>query len=216
MKENKGITLVALIITIIVMMILVAVSVAVILRSDLLGTAQNAGRSYKEKADAEGNLSKGDVTINNQTWDEYMQSMCSHTYGEWETTKEASYSEAGEKERTCTKCGKVEKETIAKLVCTEHTFANNECTICGIRKVSFNVTGQAVDDLELGPFYAFEGMKWGEWVASDFNINGFWIGEETGCVHLTQGNARLWIVDSETESPNKDDVIDPNEMYGLV
>ena len=42
MKNNKGITLIALIITIIVMMILVAVTVAVVVNSDLIGTAQGA------------------------------------------------------------------------------------------------------------------------------------------------------------------------------
>ena len=39
MKRNKGITLIALIITIIVMLILVAVSVNVIIKSNLIGTA---------------------------------------------------------------------------------------------------------------------------------------------------------------------------------
>jgi len=83
MKENKGITLVALIITIIVMMILVAVSVAVIINSDLLGTAKNAGESYKAKAGEEGNLSGDDVQIivGDKTYDsldEYKQTLCSH------------------------------------------------------------------------------------------------------------------------------------------
>lgn len=127
MKENKGITLVALIITIIVMMILVAVSVSIIINSDLLGTAQNAGRSYKEKADAEGNLSGDDVQIivGGETYDSldaYKQTLCTHTYGEWETTREASYSKAGEKERTCIKCGIPQTQPIPKLECTEHTY----------------------------------------------------------------------------------------------
>lgn len=77
MKNQKGITLVALIITIIVMLILVAVSVAVIINSDLLGTAKNAGADYRANADSEGNLSKNNVTIHNQTWDEYMESATS-------------------------------------------------------------------------------------------------------------------------------------------
>ena len=40
MKNQKGITLVALIITIIVMLIFVAVSVAVVINTNILGTAQ--------------------------------------------------------------------------------------------------------------------------------------------------------------------------------
>ena len=39
-NRNKGITLVALIITIVVMLILVAVSVNVVIKSNLIGTAE--------------------------------------------------------------------------------------------------------------------------------------------------------------------------------
>ena len=46
-KEEKGITLVALIITIVVMLILVAVSVNVIVNSDLIGHAEKTGDAYK-------------------------------------------------------------------------------------------------------------------------------------------------------------------------
>lgn len=38
-----------------------------------------------------------------------------HTYGEWVTTKLATVSSAGEKQRTCTGCGKKETQTIPKL-----------------------------------------------------------------------------------------------------
>ena len=46
MKEEKGITLIALIITIIVMLILVAVSVAVVINSNLIGAAEKAANKY--------------------------------------------------------------------------------------------------------------------------------------------------------------------------
>ena len=45
MKNNKGITLIALIITIIVMLILVAVTVSVVVNSNLIGTAKGAGEN---------------------------------------------------------------------------------------------------------------------------------------------------------------------------
>ncbi len=45
MKNQKGITLVALIITIIVMLILVAVTVAVVVNSNLIGKAEKAGKA---------------------------------------------------------------------------------------------------------------------------------------------------------------------------
>ena len=47
MRKEKGITLVALIITIVVMLILVAVSVNVIVNSDLIGHAEKIGDAYK-------------------------------------------------------------------------------------------------------------------------------------------------------------------------
>ena len=41
-----------------------------------------------------------------------------HQFGEWVTTKKASYTAKGEKERACTACGTVEKAEIAMLVRT--------------------------------------------------------------------------------------------------
>ena len=40
MKRNEGITLIALIITIIIMLILVAVSVNILIKNNLIGTAE--------------------------------------------------------------------------------------------------------------------------------------------------------------------------------
>ncbi len=54
-NRNKGITLVALIITIVVMLILVAVSVNVIIKSNLLGTAEKTVEKYNKVAAEEGN-----------------------------------------------------------------------------------------------------------------------------------------------------------------
>lgn len=70
MKNQKGITLVALIITIIVMLILVAVSVAVLINSNLLGAADSATNKYKEEAGKEENLGEGNiVNVNGQEHD---------------------------------------------------------------------------------------------------------------------------------------------------
>lgn len=65
MKEQKGITLVALVITIIVMLILVGVSITVALKGGLFDTATNAAADTKTARDAELNLSGGKVTVNN-------------------------------------------------------------------------------------------------------------------------------------------------------
>ena len=53
-NRNKGITLVALIITIVVMLILVAVSVNVIIKSNLIGTAEKTVDKYKTASEEEG------------------------------------------------------------------------------------------------------------------------------------------------------------------
>jgi len=155
MKENKGITLVALIITIIVMMILVGVSVAMLINSDLLGTAKNAGASYRGKMDHEQGMGTGDVQIGDKTMAEYLAQInggqqggenppstditnpCEHSYTE-EITKQASCIEEGSTTKTCTKCGATEVTEIEK---TAHTYGtDNICTICGEEKVAFATT----------------------------------------------------------------------------
>ena len=55
-EQNKGITLISLIITIVVMLILVAVSVNVIIKSNLLGIADKAVNKYKTAAEEESNF----------------------------------------------------------------------------------------------------------------------------------------------------------------
>lgn len=69
MKEQKGITLVALVITIIVMLILVAVSVTVALQGGLFQKAKTAANNTNTEAEAERSLSNGAVTVNNGTAD---------------------------------------------------------------------------------------------------------------------------------------------------
>ena len=74
MRKNQGITLIALIITIIVMLILVGVVVTVVIQSDLLGTAKNAGDEYKAAYEKESSI-RG-VTINGKEYgsiEEYME-----------------------------------------------------------------------------------------------------------------------------------------------
>ena len=71
MKEkNKGITLIALIITIIVMLILVGVSVSILINSNLIGAAEKTATAYEEARRKEAN-SEG-ITINGKTINEYM------------------------------------------------------------------------------------------------------------------------------------------------
>ena len=78
MKEQKGITLVALVITIIVMLILVAVSVTVALNGGLFQTAGDAASQTKDARDDELTLSDGTVTVDNESYssvDNYIDSL---------------------------------------------------------------------------------------------------------------------------------------------
>lgn len=78
MKEQKGITLVALVITIIVMLILVGVSVTVALKGGLFDTAKQARDNTNTAKEQELNLSNGQVNVNNtvyNTVNEYVSSL---------------------------------------------------------------------------------------------------------------------------------------------
>ena len=65
-NRNKGITLVALIITIVVMLILVAVSVNILIKSNLIGTAEKTVDKYNKVAEEEGN--SGVIEINGKKY----------------------------------------------------------------------------------------------------------------------------------------------------
>ncbi len=75
MKKENGITLIALVITIIVMLILVGVSVTVALNGGLFTTAKEAAEGTASKRNEELELSSGKVTINGEEYnsiDEYV------------------------------------------------------------------------------------------------------------------------------------------------
>ena len=75
LRNKSGITLIALIITIIVMLILVGVVVTVVIQSNLLGTAKTAGDKYKTAYEDESNMSE--VTVNGEKYasiEDYIES----------------------------------------------------------------------------------------------------------------------------------------------
>lgn len=63
MKDQKGITLVALIITIIVMLILVGVSITIALNGGLFDTTKEAANETQNQINKENQLSNGKVNI---------------------------------------------------------------------------------------------------------------------------------------------------------
>ena len=66
MRKNKGITLIALIITIIVMLILVAVSANIIINSNIIRQAEKAAEGYKTAYEQEAN--GGEIEINGKKY----------------------------------------------------------------------------------------------------------------------------------------------------
>lgn len=68
MRQEKGITLVALVITIIVMLILVAVSVTIALQpGGLFDNAKDARNQWNQAEQTETGISSGSVTYNGTT-----------------------------------------------------------------------------------------------------------------------------------------------------
>jgi len=152
MKNQKGITLIALVITIIVMLILVGVSVTVALNGGLFTTAKEAANETKTERDKELALSNGEIefTINGKTYnsmDEYLEEKGTQTECSHETFDE-----------------------------------DNLCTECGIKRISFTISKEPAGwDAEAdsviwtsGPLtrYAYEGMTWAEWVEDNSLSNG--------------------------------------------
>ena len=68
MKKNEGITLVALIITIVVMLILVAVSINILVNGNLIGHAEKTGDAYAGAIKNEEKLGNDGITINGQKY----------------------------------------------------------------------------------------------------------------------------------------------------
>lgn len=64
MRSQKGITLIALVITIIVMLILVAVTITMAVNGGLFDYASDATTKTNEAIKAEGELGTGNVTVN--------------------------------------------------------------------------------------------------------------------------------------------------------
>lgn len=53
---------------------------------------------------------------------------CAHTYGDWETSKEASCTAFGTEQRVCSECGNVETRAVEKPA---HEYIDGFCKVCG-------------------------------------------------------------------------------------
>lgn len=84
MKRNEGITLIALIITIIVLLILVAVSVNILIKSNLIGTAEKTVNKYKTATEDEA--SGGKITINGKEYESLDEFIKDEIPSDWDGT----------------------------------------------------------------------------------------------------------------------------------
>ena len=124
MKKNRGITLIALIITVILLLILVGVSVNVIIKGNLFSNAQKAVDGTNAKVNEQQTIM--DELMNE--WDEMEVDFCSHIWKDGETLLEPTCTEAGKKQKVCENCGKLLEVEIPAL---GHNYVNRVCTRCG-------------------------------------------------------------------------------------
>ena len=124
MKKNRGITLIALIITVILLLILVGVSVNVIIKGNLFSNAQKAVDGTNAKVNEQQTIM--DELMNE--WDEIEKDYCSHNWKDGETLLEPTCTEAGKKQKVCENCGKLLEVEIPAL---GHNYVNRVCTRCG-------------------------------------------------------------------------------------
>ena len=136
MQKQKGITLIALIITVILLLILLGTSLGIVLRGDFFGKARKTAKMTDEKISNEGNtIEKGQ-----NDWEQMEVDICSHIWGEERTILEPTCTTPGKKSKKCENCGKtIEVETPA----LGHNYENRVCTRCG--DVEALVVGANID-----------------------------------------------------------------------
>ena len=124
MQKQKGITLIALIITVILLLILLGTSLGIVLRGDFFGKSRKTAKMTDEKISSEGKtIEKGQ-----NEWEQMEVDICSHIWGEERTILEPTCTTPGKKSKKCENCGKtIEVETPA----LGHNYENRICTRCG-------------------------------------------------------------------------------------
>ena len=124
MKKNRGITLIALIITVILLLILVGVSVNVIIKGNLFSNAQKAVDGTNAKVNEQQTIM--DELMNE--WDEIEKDYCSHNWKDGEILLQPTCTTTGKKQKVCENCGNLLEVEIPAL---GHNFVNRVCTRCG-------------------------------------------------------------------------------------
>ena len=144
MQKQKGITLIALIIPVILLLILLGTSLGIVLRGDFFGKARKTAKMTDEKISSEGNtIEKGQ-----NDWEKMEVDICSHIWGKEQITLEPTCTTPGKKVRECENCGKtMEVETPAlghnygdwvitkNATCLQNGTKTKTWTVCGETQV---------------------------------------------------------------------------------
>lgn len=144
MQKQKGITLIALIITVILLLILLGTSLGIVLRGDFFGKARKTAKMTDEKISSEGKtIEKGQ-----NDWEQMEVDICSHIWGEEKTTLAPTCTTPGKKAKVCENCGRtIETEIPApghsygdwvitkNVTCLQNGTKTKTCTVCGATQV---------------------------------------------------------------------------------
>ena len=144
MQKQKGITLIALIITVILLLILLGTSLGIVLRGDFFGKARKTAKMTDEKISSEGNtIEKGQ-----NDWEQMEVDICSHIWGEERITLEPTCTTLGKKTKVCEICGRTIETEIPALghnygdwvitknaTCLQNGTKTKTCTVCGATQV---------------------------------------------------------------------------------
>ena len=144
MQKQKGITLIALIITVILLLILLGTSLGIVLRGDFFGKARKTAKMTDEKISSEGNtIEKGQ-----NEWEQMEVDLCSHIWGEERTILEPTCTTLGKKAKVCEICGRTIETEIPALghnygdwvitknaTCVAEGSKKRTCTVCGVEEV---------------------------------------------------------------------------------
>ena len=144
MQKQKGITLIALIITVILLLILLGTSLGIVLRGDFFGKARKTAKMTDEKISSEGNtIEKGQ-----NEWEQMEVDICSHIWGEERIILEPTCTTLGKKAKVCEICGRTIETEIPALghnygdwvitknvTCLQNGTKTKTCTVCGATQV---------------------------------------------------------------------------------
>lgn len=131
--NNRGITLIALIASVLVLIILLGLSIGAIFNSGIIDKAKQTSERMNNKL-LNGQIETDNIINDNNKLDTaingWQNTECNNHIYSWNVTQAATCVEDGTRTGTCLVCGQNTTETIAKTGI--HTFSSGVCVNCGI------------------------------------------------------------------------------------